>query len=210
MNKSSNASGPEFTSRSMCDACLLLIKGFQEEQNPFGKGISGSYRSHFSTGGVFASCGAPTRRVFTQRSVSHGGQGWGSGGSQRALGIWGTLQLYYGYPRTFLLWNDPHNFLWGISFPPLSFFRVHTNTCSTLEVTVIGSGVGTWPPRTNGRKDTFAENSGIKISALISLCVKPGACGPELWAVCNYGKSEKKRAERLSKTGPADKSLSSR
>lgn len=34
----------------MCDACLLLIKGFQGEQNPSGKGIRGSYRSHDCTG----------------------------------------------------------------------------------------------------------------------------------------------------------------
>lgn len=40
-------SGPESTSREMCDACLLLIKGFEEEQSSVGKGISGSHRSHF-------------------------------------------------------------------------------------------------------------------------------------------------------------------
>lgn len=150
----------------MCDACLLLIKGFQEEQNPFGKGVSGSYRSHFSTGCAFGSGGAPLCRVFTQRSGSHSGQGWGHWRLTAGAGNLGDAAVA---PPTSLHLSSVK---WSSRFPLGS--RISSTLSSFLGDTPPRWLVRGWArdsPRTNGRKDTFTENSGTKIAAL-SVCVQ--------------------------------------
>lgn len=154
----------------MCDACFLLIKAFQEEQSSFGKGINGSHRSHFSGGCTLVSGGVGLFWAFTWRSCSN--EGWGCR-LWRLIAGTGCLEdaVVPRHPCTFLLLNDPWNFLWEIASPKL----LSGDNMAGLAFLRSQWLVQEWAPKSQSQwdKDNFAENSREKLCAFL------------LWKACS-------------------------